>query len=281
MGFRPFFLDSGATGYVVPGVLDDVSSFGEGYQEVAHWSYGCFQSYRNPALVSKMAASLDNISGGRLNFGLGAGWKEIEYRAYGYKFSKAEVRIKQLDETLRIAKLMWTQEKATFKGKYYFVEEAICSPKPVQKPYPPIWIGGTGNYTLHVAARHADAVNFAWTVPLETFREKLEKLKEYCVEKNRDYKQIRKSAGLMITMAKDEETLARKVREREEKSGTPYMRYLSRQPANLIGTTDAVADRITEYSGLGVDHFILRFHYGEEIENMRLFVEDVMPRVLC
>ncbi len=239
------------------------------------------QSYRNPALVSKIAASLDNISGGRLNFGLGAGWKEIEYRAYGYKFSKADVRIKQLDETLRIAKLMWTQEKATFNGKYYFVEEAICSPKPVQKPYPPIWIGGTGNYTLRVAARHADAVNFAWTVPLEIFREKLEKLKEYCAEKNRDYKRIRKSAGLMITMARDEETLARKVREREEKSGTPYMRYLSRQPANLIGTTEAVADSITEYCGLGVDHFILRFHYGEEIENMRLFVEDVMPRVLC
>ena len=121
------------------------------------------QSYRNPALLAKIAATIDNISGGRLNFGIGAGWKEVEYDAYGYKFPKPSTRIRQLEETIEIAKLMWTQEKATFKGRYYGVTGALCFPHPVQKPHIPIWVGGTGRMTLKVAAEHADAVNFAWT----------------------------------------------------------------------------------------------------------------------
>jgi alkanesulfonate monooxygenase SsuD/methylene tetrahydromethanopterin reductase-like flavin-dependent oxidoreductase (luciferase family) len=101
------------------------------------------QSYRNPALVAKMAASVDNVSGGRLNFGVGAGWKEVEYGAYGYPFPSPDTRIRQLNDSLEIAKRMWTEERATYEGKYYKVREALCAPKPVQKPYPPIWITQT------------------------------------------------------------------------------------------------------------------------------------------
>ncbi len=235
------------------------------------------QSYRNPALMAKIAASLDNISGGRVNFGVGAGWKEVEYRAYGYPFPSPDTRIRQLNDSLEIAKRMWTEERATYEGKYYSVRDALCSPKPVQKPHPPIWIGGTGSFTLKIAARHADAVNFAWTIPVPKFREKLEEFRGYCEARGRDYEGIRKSAGLMITMAEDEDALAAKLREREARSDTPYMRYLAKQPANLVGTTDQVAARIREYMGLGVDHFILRFHFGEEIEGLRLFTEKVRP----
>jgi F420-dependent oxidoreductase-like protein len=235
------------------------------------------QSYRNPALLAKIAATVDNLSGGRLNFGIGAGWKEVEYKAYGYTFPKPDKRIRQLNDALEIIKLMWTKEKATYLGKYYNVENAICSPKPIQKPYPPIWIGGTGSFTLRIAARHADAINFSWTIPLEKFEAKLTDFSELCEARGRDYKRIRKSAGLMITMAENEEALAEKLRERESKSNTPYMRYLANQPANLIGTTDQVAKRTKEYIDLGVDHFILRFHFGEEVEGMRLFIEKVKP----
>jgi F420-dependent oxidoreductase-like protein len=237
------------------------------------------QSYRNPALAAKMAASIDNMSGGRLNFGVGAGWKEVEYRAYGYPFPSPDTRIRQLNDSLEIAKRMWTEERATYEGKYYSVRDALCSPKPVQKPHPPIWIGGTGRFTLKIAARHADAINFAWTIPVEQFRAKLAEFRGYCEARGRNYAGIRKSAGLMITMAEDEDTLAAKLRDREARSSTPYMRYLARQPANLVGTTEQVAARIREYNGLGVDHFILRFHFGEEIESARLFWEKVRPRL--
>jgi F420-dependent oxidoreductase-like protein len=235
------------------------------------------QSYRNPALVAKIAASIDNLSGGRLNFGVGAGWKEVEYRAYGYPFPSPDTRIRQLNDSLEIARRMWTEERASYEGKYYKVREALCDPKPVQKPYPPIWIGGTGSFTLKISARHADAVNFAWTIPVEQIRVKIEEFRGYCEARGRDYSGIRKSAGLMITMAEDEGAVKAKLIDRGARSNTPYMRYLSKQPANLVGTAEQVAARMREYIKLGVDHFILRFHYGEEIEGMRLFTEKVRP----
>jgi len=235
------------------------------------------QSYRNPALVAKMAASVDNMSGGRLNFGIGAGWKEAEYNAYGYSFPSPDTRIRQLNDALEIAKRMWTEERATYEGKYYSVKDAVCSPKTVQKPHPLIWIGGTGSFTLKIAARHADAVNFAWTIPVQKFKEKLDEFRGYCEARGRDYTAIRKSAGLMIIMGEDEYALKSKLHDREARANTPYMQYLSKQPANLVGTTTQVAACIKEYANLGVDHFILRFHFGEEIEGMRLFTEKVKP----
>lgn len=233
------------------------------------------QNYRNPALTAKMAATVDNISGGRLNFGVGAGWKDVEYAAYGYPFPSPDTRIRQLNDSLEIAKRLWTEEKTNYNGKYYSVKDAICAPKPIQKPHPPIWIGGTGSFTLKVAARHANAVNFAWTIPPPQFKEKLGEFRSYCEARGRDYAGIRKSAGLMLTIAEDEDTLKAKLRYREAQSGTPYMRYLVRQPANLVGTTEEVTTRIREYITLGVDYFILRFHFGEEIEGLRLFAEKV------
>jgi F420-dependent oxidoreductase-like protein len=237
------------------------------------------QSYRNPALLANVAASIDHISGGRLYFGIGAGWKEVEYRAYGYPFPKPATRIRQLEETVRIAKRMWTREKATYKGRHYSVEDALCYPHPVQEPHIPVWIGGTGDLTLKVAARHADAVNFAWTQPIDFYEEKLRVLKRHCIKAGRDYDEIRKSSGLMITMADTGEELDRKLEDQRRRRDTPYMRYLSRQRPNLVGTPEAVAERIGEYLPLGVDHFILRFPFGEEIGSMRLFMEKVREKI--
>lgn len=237
------------------------------------------QSYRNPALLAKIAASIDNISGGRVNFGVGAGWKEVEYKAYGYRYPPPAVRIRQLDEALDIAKLMWSMKKASYKGRYYSIEDAICAPKPVQRPRIPIWVGGTGGLTLKVAAKHADAVNFAWSQPPSFFEEKLSELEAKCRRIGRDYGEIRKSAGLMITMADTREELELKLADQRRRSGTPYMRYLSRQPPNIVGTPDIIVERIREYVSLGVDHFILRFHFGEEMESARLFWEKVRPRL--
>jgi F420-dependent oxidoreductase-like protein len=237
------------------------------------------QSYRNPALLSNIAASLDHISGGRLYFGIGAGWKVVEYKAYGYPFPKPATRIRQLEETIEIAKRMWTQEKATFKGRYYSVEDALCYPHPVQEPHIPVWVGGTGNLTLRVAARHADAVNFAWSQPPAFFEERLEVLRGHCSKIGRDYDEIRKSAGLMITMEETEEDLEAELEDQRRKKDTPYCRYLSRQPPNVVDTPEAVAERMKEYVALGIDHFILRFNFGEEIEKMKLFMSRVRDKI--
>ena len=112
--------------------------------------------YRNPALQAKMAASVDHISGGRLEFGVGAGWKEDEYRAYGYAFPSPGDRVDQLREGLEITRRLWQDDRATYHGKHYRIDDAVCAPKPTQRPRPPIWIGGAGPRVMRLAARYAD-----------------------------------------------------------------------------------------------------------------------------
>jgi F420-dependent oxidoreductase-like protein len=229
------------------------------------------QSYRNPALMANIAASLDHVSGGRLNYGIGAGWKEVEYDAYGYRFPAAGRRIKQLEEALDIARRMWTQPKATYNGKYYHVKDALCMPKPVQDPLP-IWIGGTGTKTLRVAAKHADAVNFAWTHPPEFFEERFNVLRRHCEDIGREFDEIKKSAGLMISLVEDPDVP-------EPGRDERYLRYLGKQNPIMVDTPEVVAEKIRGYIDVGVTHFILRFHYGDEIRNMRVFMERVARRL--
>jgi F420-dependent oxidoreductase-like protein len=112
--------------------------------------------YRNPALQAKMAAGVDHMSGGRLEFGIGAGWKEDEYRAYGYDFPSAGDRVEQLRDGLEITRRLWQDDRATYHGKHYRIDDAVCAPKPTQRPRPPIWIGGAGPRVMRLAARHAD-----------------------------------------------------------------------------------------------------------------------------
>ena len=112
--------------------------------------------YRNPALQAKVAATVDHISGGRLEFGIGAGWKEDEYRAYGYNFPSPGDRVDQLREGLEITRRLWTDDRASYQGKHYQIHDAVCAPKPTQRPRPPIWIGGAGPRVMRLAARYAD-----------------------------------------------------------------------------------------------------------------------------
>jgi alkanesulfonate monooxygenase SsuD/methylene tetrahydromethanopterin reductase-like flavin-dependent oxidoreductase (luciferase family) len=200
------------------------------------------QNYRNPALLANIAASLDHISGGRLCFGIGTGWKVV-------------------------------------RGKYYTIEDALCYPHPVQKPHIPVWVGGTGYQTLKVSAKHADAINFAWSQPPEFFEEKLGVLRKHCERYGTDYHAIKKSAGLMVTMEESPEELEEELRDQRDNKDTPYRRYLSKQPPNIVDTPDVVAERVGEYVSLGFDHFILRFNYGQEIDKMRLFAEKVRDRI--
>lgn len=144
---------------------------------------GC-NSYRNPALLAKITSCVDVISGGRLDWGIGAGWYELEYRGYGYEFPKPKDRIGMLRETVEIVTQLWSQEETTYKGRYYELQRANCDPKPLQQPRPPVWIGGGGEQlTLRVVARYADCSNFGGRP--EVWAHKRDVLRAHCAEVGR------------------------------------------------------------------------------------------------
>jgi alkanesulfonate monooxygenase SsuD/methylene tetrahydromethanopterin reductase-like flavin-dependent oxidoreductase (luciferase family) len=168
---------------------------------------------RNPALTAKMAVTLDQISNGRLEFGIGAGGTnraqhqkslgyEYEFDAYDISFpAKPSTRIERLDEGLKIIKIMWTQDKGTFTGKHYSIKEAICLPKPVQKPYPPIWIGGRGGPILmKVIAKHADGWNISGISTAEEYQEKITVLEKACTRYDRSVENIKTSLAVRGTI---------------------------------------------------------------------------------
>src|SRR5438477_7188204 len=159
------------------------------------------QSYRNPALLAKIAAGVDVMSGGRLDFGLGAGWKEIEYRAYGYDFPDAPTRVTQMIETLEICTRMWREDRATYHGKYYRIDDALCSPKPVQRPLP-IWIGGSKPRVMRAAAKFANAFNFnlGTSGQAESLKAAMRDMADICRSVKREPSTLLRSSFLMATV---------------------------------------------------------------------------------
>ena len=210
---------------------------------------GC-NSYRNPALLAKITSTVDVISGGRLDWGIGAGWYENEYRSYGYDFPEPKDRIAMLRETVEIVKSMWSEPETTYRGRHYEVIRANCDPKPLQSPHPPIWIGGGGEQlTLRVVARHADCSNFGGNP--EEFARKCEVLKSHCASVGRDYDEIRKTWSPEVF-----------VRETEAEVVAAGSRGLRNEPfdawraGNLVGTPDQVVEKIRSYVALGCTGFI-------------------------
>ncbi|HZS76826.1 MAG TPA: LLM class F420-dependent oxidoreductase [Ktedonobacteraceae bacterium] len=149
--------------------------------------------YRHPAVLANIGATVDVISHGRLDFGIGAGWNEMECNMYGIPLYAPGERIRRLGEACEVIKLLWTEPRANFNGKYYQLRDALCEPKPVQKPYPPFVIGGSGEQlTLRVVAKYANIWNFAGG-SVETFQHKNEVLNGYCKEIGRDPQTIQRS----------------------------------------------------------------------------------------
>lgn len=150
-------------------------------------------TYRHPAVLANMAATVDIVSGGRLDFGIGAGWNEYEHRSMDIPLPPPGERLRRLDEACRLIKLLWTQPTTDFEGRHYHLRQARCEPKPVQKPHPPIVVGGKGEQlTLRVAARHADIWNYPGGSP-EEFAHKVGVLHDHCRDVGRDPAEIRLS----------------------------------------------------------------------------------------
>jgi F420-dependent oxidoreductase-like protein len=231
---------------------------------------GC-NSYRSPALLAKITSTVDVISGGRLDWGIGAGWYEHEYRGYGFDFPAPKVRIGMLRETVEIVRSMWTEPDTTYKGTYYELDGAQCDPKPLQSPHPPIWIGGGGEQlTLRVVARHADVANFGGK-PHE-WQHKAEVLKQHCKDVGRDYDEIRKTISGEVLIRETEAEL-------EEIGSLSLWRepFDSWRQGNLVGTPEQVCEKLQAYIDLGCTGFVPWCSDYPSTQSLELFAEQVIP----
>jgi len=227
------------------------------------------QSYRNPALLAKIAAAVDVLSRGRLDFGLGAGWKEIEYRAYGYDFPDAPTRVTQMIETLEICTRIWREDRATYHGKYYRIDDALCSPKPVQRPLP-IWIGGSKPRVMRAAAKYGDAFNITVSASAPTdIPDRLRDLDEACRAVNRDPKTLLRSAFLIACVGTTQERADALVDQLALRAKTDRAGFLASRPGLIFGTPQIALEKLRSYASLGIGHVNVMFQpYGTEREQI-------------
>ncbi|HUQ41691.1 MAG TPA: TIGR03560 family F420-dependent LLM class oxidoreductase [Candidatus Limnocylindrales bacterium] len=237
------------------------------------------QSYRNPALLAKIAAGVDQMSGGRLEFGVGAGWKEVEYKAYGYDFPEAGVRVTQLVETLEICTRLWRDERATYVGKHYRVEGAVASPKPKQTPLP-IWIGGTKPRVMRIAAKWAQWFNMSnpGTPAAERIATMDAALADACAAVGRDRGTLKTSLFLLAYVMPTRREVDELMDEIAGKANMTREQFRASRKGAIVGTVDEAATQIREIAKAGVSHANVMFPYGRELEGVKALSQIARER---
>ena len=237
-------------------------------------------SYRQPSYLAKIASILDVVSNGRLEFGIGAGWYEHEYLGYSYEFPRASIRIGMLEEAVQIIKSLWTEEVTNFKGRYYRLKEAYNYPKPVQRPHPPILIGGEGEkLTLRVVAKHADRWNGGEGV--ENYRHKLDVLKKHCKKVGRDFDEIEKTYISDIFVAESTEkavSLLRKFKGHQSrlikrKIECDLEQYVK---THVVGSPKEALEKLRKIRELGATYFIMYMPTAADRRLLKLLHEEVV-----
>ena len=241
-------------------------------------------AYRNPAYLAKVAATADVISGGRVEMGIGAGWYEHEWRAYGYGFPTAGERIAMLDEGVQIFKQLWTNGVATLDGKHYQVDGAQLAPLPLQVDGPPLWIAGGGERkTLRIAAEHAQYTNFDGTP--ETFAHKSAVLRGHCDAIGRDFAEITRSANFNVVIGETQADVDDRIAWIEEHYA---LTLPERAPGiaedfrkgPLVGTPEQIVEKLTELRGLGLAYAITYFaDAAYDRQSIELFESQVAPEL--
>ena len=225
-------------------------------------------SFRNPALLAKALTTIDQISGGRLEIGLGAGWMDEEYRGYGYEFPSMGTRLWQLEEGLQILKLLFSVKRATFEGRYYRLADAINNPKPIQQPHPPITIGGSGEKVmLRIVAQYADR----WNCPAgyKSFPDKLNVLKQHCAAVGRDMNSINISEQLLVCLGATEA----EVEEKWKVAG----RLKPFSITGIKGTPPQIVEQLRARIAQGITFFTIMFGDFGPPQTIDLFAREVMP----
>ena len=244
-------------------------------------------SHRSPALLAKMTATLDFLSNGRLEFGLGAGWRASELASYGLPWeASTKARVQRLIEALEIIKGMWTNENFTYTGHYYSVKDAVCMPHPVQKPHPKIWLGGSGEkVVLRAVAKHADGWNTG-EIPPDEYQHKVGVLRSHCQTIGTSFDHIEKSFETNLLITETQADLEKVVKwanwyaqvQAETKEMKPPTGDLENVRKNyVIGSVREVTERLAEYVKAGVQTFTIYFLDYPSTKSMHLLVKEVMP----
>ena len=224
------------------------------------------QSFRNPALVAMMGAAFQFLSGGRFLLGIGTGWLEEEYKAFGYDFPPARVRVKQLEEALKIIKALWTEPKVTFLGEYYRAQDAACEPKP--DPLPPIMVGAFKPKMLRITAKYADEWNVSST-GIGKYRRMVEEFERACAEVGRDPATVRRSWGggcaCMPTYAEAKHIAG-------ERYGTD-----PEEDFDFVGTPRQIIEQMQPFIDLGVSSFLLDCGGFPNLTTLELLINEVLP----
>ncbi|GHO98713.1 LLM class F420-dependent oxidoreductase [Reticulibacter mediterranei] len=225
-------------------------------------------SFRPPALLAKMASTVDVLSHGRLVCGIGAGWYEREYHAYGYPHPDPPTRLRQLRETLQILQAMWRQQEATFEGNYYQIRGAINQPKGVQRPHIPLLVGGKGEQvTLKLIARYADACNFTHPSS-EELAHKFALLKAYCNAIGREYHQIQRTIYVNGFLAPTDAEAEEQVSRAHSKFSVEHVRT-----RGLLGSPQTVRGRLEELEQMGVQEVIVFLRDAHDLESLHLLAQ--------
>jgi F420-dependent oxidoreductase-like protein len=239
--------------------------------------------YRNPMYLAKVASTVDIVSGGRLEMGIGAGWYEHEWTAYGYGFPGAGDRIAMLAEGVQIMREAWRDGVATFAGEHYQVDGALCHPRPLQPGGPPLWIAGGGEKkTLRIAAEHAAYTNF--DAEPAAFAHKSEVLAGHCRDIGRDLDEIVRSADYNVIIGRDEAEVEERLASIEDR----YRPYLAPQGlaravnmlrrGTLVGTPEQITEQLQELAGLGLGYAIVYFSEAAyDLSGVELFAKEVIP----
>ena len=223
--------------------------------------------FRNPAILAKMASTIDIISNGRLVLGIGTGWHKNEFEEYGIPFGSFKERHDMLVDALNILKGSWTEPRFTYSGRQYSVKEMVLEPKPVQRPHPPIMIGGMGNTILRTTAKYADWWN-GTGINVEEFKEKLAILDGFCGEIGRPTSEIKKSLFYWACLSQDQEEAKRN---KKLYSGDGI------SETHLFGTPEELVSKIGEFADAGLEYLMVLFPDMPTGEGMRLFAGEVMP----
>jgi F420-dependent oxidoreductase-like protein len=232
--------------------------------------------YRHPSILAKIGATLDVLSKGRLFMGVGAGWNEEESLAYGIasSFPSIRERLDRLEEAIQIIRKMWTDEPtATFVGRYYQIKNAYCNPKPIQRPSPPILVGGEGEKrTLEIVAKYADACNLFGSP--ETVKRKLDVLKEHCKKVGRDYDSILKTKLGGVLIDNDEKEAKKRV--------NLILKGMSEQQIKeyiIYGTADSVLQQIEMLEKVGIQYFIVNLEPSRQFDELESFAKNIIEKM--
>ena len=235
--------------------------------------------YRYPSITAKTATSLDVIAGGRLDFGIGAGWHEDEFRMFGIPYPEPKVRVDQLEEALQIFHGMFANEQFSFEGEHYRVDGAYNNPRPMQSPHPPIWIGGTGKRMLRLTARYADWHN-AVVTPLDEYRALMETLDQRCTEVGREPRKVGRSLNPSLLLRDTDDEFDRYAADRAAKRGVSFDEYLGllASQGTIFGGPDRATETLGQFVDAGCTYFEFIIREADQESALHRFAERVMPK---